>query len=1110
MAKSRTISFIIDGQDNLSRVLAQAQKNLRGLTSATLTRQNKALANATATLKDVEAYKKLQAAVQATKYSQLQAANDQPKLLKQRQEAVAQLDAMKSAFARLKDVYKANWLSMPTKDAMAMKEQIRAANQELKAQAKVIQGLDRAYDALPARTRQLQAQLDSQRTQLSTLRQRIPTGNLAAAEQSLRAQIDQTTQALNREIAALERRNQIFGNFSQRQQDLSNAWSNFQSSLDTAQTIMNPFTQAADNAMTFEKAMSRVKSLTQMRNIRAGNFAQVAADMKELTAQAEALGAATEFTATEVAQAQGYFGMAGWDAQRILSVMPTALDLASIAGDHNLARTADVLSDMMTAFGVKAGEGYKLAGGKIVDGAKYFGDAFAYAVTQSNMDRESLFEAWKYNAPVARAMGLSLGETVAQNMILAGAGIKGSMSGTSLRQFWVRMSAPPKAAAKSLEELGFAANDAAAQVAETQLAMQEAGASMESDLFTKIEALQKYYQAGKAAGRDMTGWLKGLSGQTALSGVMSLFESGKLDEAKRYAQEIDSGFAAGWSADTAKIMRDNTRTSIDYLTSALDALQKAGGDALLPSIRGVAESVTPMVASLAEFTKQNPAVVKGLAAIATTASAAIVGLAGFSLAMAGVRFIGAGLQTAGLLFADLGAKIAAARVALSGFGAGLVARFSALGAALSGMTLSGVLSGAIAGIKSLGLAIAGAARAGLMFVFSPMGAALTAIAAAAYFAYQNWDKVSAAFSTLGNALSSSLSPAFSNLGTSLEGLMTSLSPLAGVFETLGGVIVSVLVGALGTAGSLISGLAVLMTGLLQSVIEFGTGIVDAFGKIKDGDLSGALDSLKDAATSSADSFKNAWLDAAAAVKGGLQGTDAAIQQLWTQPALDVSSRVAMGASALPTSWGQVDTTAITQPIADASTQAATSLTNVQMPADMTGQSLSQLPPAIDGATSSTTQLAAALPTPIDGLNAVGSAASSAAGALESAAARINSVQISVPQINYVPVNVPTTAVAHNAQGGIYRQGSFLTTFAENSGEAAIPLTRSQNSYNLWKETGDLLGFGDSSNFNVSLTFNIQGDANPHTIKSEVVPIIQRTFAEQLHDYQQERRRRSFV
>ena len=1098
MAKSRTISFIISGNDQLSRVLAQAQKNLRGLTSATLARQNKALQNAQATLKDVEAYKKLQAAVQATKYSQLQAAKDQSKFLKQRQEAVQQLDNMKSAFARLKDVYKANWLSMPTKDAMAMKEQIRAANAEIKAQAKVVQNLDRAYDSLPARTRQLQAQLDAQRTQLSQLRTKLPTANLAAAEQSLRAQIDQTTAALNREIAALERRNQIHSNFTQRQQELSNAYSNFQNSLDTAQTIMNPFKDAADNAMTFEKSISRLKSLTQMRAIRSGDTANVQREMESMTATIERLGMTTEYTANQIAGAANFYAISGWKPEQINSVLPSTVDLASIA-QIPIDRVADMVSDDMTAFGVKAGQSYQLAGGKVVDGAKYFGDAVAYAVTQANFDLSTFHEAWKYNAPVAHAMGLSLGESIAQNMTLANAGIKGSMSGTSLRQFWVRMSAPPKAAAKSLEELGYAANDAAAQVAETQLAMQEAGASMESDLFTKIEALQKYYQAGKAAGRDMTGWLKGLSGQTALSGVMSMFESGKLDEAKRYAQEIDSGFAAGWSADTAKIMRDNTRTSIDYLTSALDALQKAGGDALLPSIRGVAESVTPMIASLAEFTKQNPAVVKGFAAIATAASAAIVGLAGFSLAMAGVRFIGAGLQTAGELFAFLGTKIAAARVALSGLGAGLVARFSALGAALSGLTFSS----AVAGMKAFGAATLSAARAGLMFVFSPVGAALTAIALAAYFAYKNWDKVSAAFSTLGNALLTSLGPAFSNLGTSIGNLMTSLSPLAGVFENLGGVIVSVLVGALGIAGSLISGLAVLMTGLLQSLIEFGTGIVDAFGKIKDGDLSGALDSLKDAATTSADSFKNAWLNAAAAVKTGLKGTDAAIQQLWAAP--DVSSRVAFGAKALPSSW-DVDTSQIVQPLADASTQAATSLTNVQMPADMTGQSLSQLPPAIDGATSSSTQLAAALPAPISGLDALGSAASSAAGALEGAASRMNSVQFSAPQI---VLHAAAPAGKGFAKGGFV---SSATNFfaGEHGAEAIVPLNHSQRSFDLWSETGDLLGFGDSSNFNVSLTFNIQGDANPQTIKSEVVPIIQRTFAEQLAAYQHERRRRSFA
>ncbi|MBQ3441628.1 MAG: phage tail tape measure protein [Selenomonadaceae bacterium] len=1101
MAKSRTIEFQIIGNDQLSRVLANAQKNLKGLTSTTLARQNKSLQAAQGVLRNIEAYNKLQKAIQATTAAQIQNRADQPKLLKQRQEAVAQLDDMKKAYARLKDVYKANWLSMGTQAATAMKEQIRNAGQEIKNQQRNIQSIDRALDSLPKTAQKLREQLASQQAELTQLRSRVPTANIAAAEAALRAQINQTTQAINQEIAALERRNQIHANFSQRQQELSTAYSNFQSSLDTAQTIMNPFKDAADNAMTFEKSISRLKSLTQMRAIRSGDTANVQREMESMTATIERLGMTTEYTANQIAGAANFYAISGWKPEQINSVLPSTVDLASIA-QVPIDRVADMVSDDMTAFGVKAGASYQLAGGKVVDGARYFSDSVAYAVTQANFDLATFHEAWKYNAPVARAMNLSLGESIAQNMVLANAGIKGSMSGTSLRQFWVRLSAPPKAAAKSLEELGFAANDAAAQVAETQLAMQEAGATMDSDLFTKIEALQKFYQEGKAAGRDMTGWLKGLSGQTALSGVMSLFESGKLDEAKRYAKEIDSGFAAGWSADTAKIMRDNTRTSIDYLTSALDALQKAGGDALLPSIRGVAESVTPLITSLAEFTKQNPAVVKGLAAIATAASAAIVGLAGFSLAMAGIRFAGAGLQTAGELFAFLGTKIAAARVALSGFGAGLVARISTLGAALSGMTFSS----AVAGMKAFGAATLSAARAGLMFMFTPLGAALTAIALAAYFAYKNWDKVSAAFSTLGNALSSSLGPAFSNLGTSIGNLMTSLSPLAGVFETLGGVIVSVLVGALGTAGSLISGLAVLMTGLLQSLIEFGTGIVDAFAKIKDGDLSGALDSLKNAATTSADSFKNAWLDAAAAVKSGLQGTDAAVQQLWTQPQISGG-----GVGAIQSQIAQVDTTAITQPIADASTQTADSLNQVNLPAQATGQSLTPLPPAIDGATNASTQLSAALPAPISGLDALGSAASSAAAALESAAARISSINIQVPQISYVPMSVP---VAHNAKGGIYRQGAFLTTFAEDSAEAAIPLTRSQNSYNLWQQTGDLLGFNQGgAPINISLTVNVAGNADKDTAQrvwTEALKPNLDDFAEQLADFRHERKRRSFA
>ena len=1096
MAKTRTISFVIEGQDRLSAALKNAQKNLRGLMTSSIAA--KTLSNAQAALKNVEAYKKLSAAILATNAAQIQNRADQSKLLKQRQEAVQQLSDMRKAYAQLQDAYKANRRSMGTEAALVMRDQLKAAAAEIRNHERSIKSLDRAYDSLPGQARRLQEQLAGQQTQLRTLRTQLPTANLSAAEAALRSQIQQTTQALNAEIAALERRNQIHGNFNAANQNLSNAYSNFQGAVDTAQTLMNPFAQAADNAMTFEKSISRLKSLTQMRAIRSGDTANVQREMDSMISTIERLGMTTEYTANQIAGAANFYAISGWKPEQINSVLPSTVDLASIA-QIPIDRVADMVSDDMTAFGVKAGEDYKLAGGKVVDGAKYFGDAVAYAVTQSNMDLSTFHEAWKYNAPVARAMGLSLGEAIAQNMTLANAGIKGSMSGTSLRQFWVRLSAPPKAAAKSLEELGFAANDAAAQVAETQLAMQEAGVSMESDWFTKFEALQKYYQAGKAAGRDMTGWVKGLSGQTALSGVMSLFESGKLEEIKRYKEEIDSGFAAGWSADTAKIMRDNTQTSIDYMTSALDALQKAGGDALLPTIHSAAESVTPLIASLAEFTKQHPAIVQGFAAIAAAVSTATVSIAGFSLAMAGVRFAQAGFATAGLVFGDLATKLTTLRTALTG---------------LTVANLGAGLSSATASMSALGTAIATATRAGLAFMFTPIGAAVTALALAAYYAYNNWDKVSNAFSTIGNALTSSISPAVDGLLNSFSRLSSAinLEPLTSSFSALanylGGVFLGAIVIVVGTIGSLLSGIAVGVLGLIETIAQLGTGLVDAFSKLKDGDLSGAFDALTQSVASAADTYKNSWLDAFAAVQTGLQGTNAAIETMMNPSVANVA---ATGAQALP--GASFDAYQITQPLADASTQAATSLDQVNLPAQATGQSLTMLPPAVDGATAATTNLSTALPAPIDGLNALGPAAANAASALEGAAARISSINIQVPQISYVPMTAPAN-VAHNAQGGIYRQGSFLTTFAESSPEAAIPIDSSPRSQSLWLQTGQALGMLDSNPQPISLTMNLTVNTSNENVRQQVEDAwsqsIKPSLEEQIRALHHEQRRRSFA
>ena len=48
-------------------------------------------------------------------------------------------------------------------------------------------------------------------------------------------------------------------------------------------------------------------------------------------------------------------------------------------------------------------------------------------------------------------------------------------------------------------------------------------------------------------------------------------------------------------------------------------------------------------------------------------------------------------------------------------------------------------------------------------------------------------------------------------------------------------------------------------------------------------------------------------------------------------------------------------------------------------------------------------------------------------------------------------------ISENAIGGIYKKGAFLTTFAENSPEAAIPIDGSTRAVRLWKQTGEMMG-----------------------------------------------------
>ena len=65
------------------------------------------------------------------------------------------------------------------------------------------------------------------------------------------------------------------------------------------------------------------------------------------------MGASPKFSASEAADAMNYMAMAGWNTQQMIDGLPGILNLAAASGE-SLANTSDIVTDALTAFGLKA------------------------------------------------------------------------------------------------------------------------------------------------------------------------------------------------------------------------------------------------------------------------------------------------------------------------------------------------------------------------------------------------------------------------------------------------------------------------------------------------------------------------------------------------------------------------------------------------------------------------------------------------------------------------------------------------------------------------------------------------------------------------------------
>ncbi len=317
-------------------------------------------------------------------------------------------------------------------------------------------------------------------------------------------------------------------------------------------------------AADFSKAMAKVNAVTGATE---EQFA-------ELNDTAKELGRTTQFTATQVAKAMSFMGMAGMDANEILSSIPHTLNLAA-AGAIDLASASDIVTNVMAGFGMETRQ---------LEGAV---DVLAKAFTSSNTDLLQLGEAMKFAGPIAKGFGMSFEETSAILGLFGNAGIQASMAGTTLRGALVRLD-------KKSQELGLSIWDTAGKLIPM------------ADILTQLE------EQGVNTSEMME-----LFGLRAGPGMVAVLSQG-IDSLKEFTAELEN--AGGTAERIAETQMEGLHGTLIRLKSAFEGLQLAVAEEITPAFEGLTRALTDVFRGFADL----PGPIK-TTAVALGALAAIVG-----------------------------------------------------------------------------------------------------------------------------------------------------------------------------------------------------------------------------------------------------------------------------------------------------------------------------------------------------------------------------------------------------------------------------------------------------------------------------------------------------
>jgi TP901 family phage tail tape measure protein len=296
---------------------------------------------------------------------------------------------------------------------------------------------------------------------------------------------------------------------------------------------------------------------------KAGSIAGASAkELDDMKAAALDLGATTSKSAKEVANAMTELAAKGFDANQTIAAMPGIIKAAEASGE-DLALVSDTVTSALNAFNMEAKDANKVA------------DIMAMTANKSAAGVMDLQYAFKYAAPAAANLGISMEELAAATGIMVDAGASGEQAGTTLRMAMLRLVKPPRQASKALEQLGISVKNQDDSFKSLKQLIGELGTSMEG-----------LSQAEKAAA------VGAIFGAESMSGMLTLINKGP-DVIGEFTTALEN--SEGTAAKVAEQMKAGIGGALEQLSGAIESLVISIGDQLVPYVIKLADFLAKVV-----------------------------------------------------------------------------------------------------------------------------------------------------------------------------------------------------------------------------------------------------------------------------------------------------------------------------------------------------------------------------------------------------------------------------------------------------------------------------------------------------------------------------------